>query len=216
MTVIDQAQLETLIAAGLVKAANVLGSSFELFRPVGAAGPLTGAPVTSLMAAFDPTVELSVRSPNFQRSNQALLIGDPTIVEAGDYLVGTQTWFVSHVEALRPAICILCNRTLSVSIPAAASAVGANSYGGSTTATNTVVASGWPASVLTKTHIEIDPTKLPTDTKTSFFEILLPAIPGVVLEFGLILQDDLGQIYIVAAAELSIGGWRLLAGIETT
>ena len=194
----------------------MLGSSFAVFRPAGPLDPLASPALASINAAFDPSAELSLRSPEFQRQNQALLIGDPSSVEAGDYLVGSQTWFVSHVEPLRPASCILCNRILSVSVPATAPSAGANAYGGNTAASQTLVASGWPASVLTKTHIEIDPTKLPSDTKTSFFEVLLPPIPGVTLAFGFLLQDDFGQTYIISAAELSLSGWRLLAGIETT
>ncbi len=205
-----------MIAAGLARAGDVVGSNYALYRPTGPFNPLTGKALISINAVFDPSPDLSLKSPEFQRQNQGFLIGDMSVVEPGDYLIGPETWFVSHIEPLRPAACVLCNRVMSVSVPATAPAAGANTYGGNTAATQTVIASGWPASALTKTHIEIDPTKLPTDTKTSFFEVLLPQIPGVTLSFGFLLQDDLAQTYTISAAELSISGWRLLAGIQTT
>ena len=168
------------------------------------------------MGIFDPAAELTLVSPEYRGQHQAFFLGDPSLLLAGDYLVGSETWFVAHVEPLRAASCILCNRSLTVFTPSVASSAGANSYGGTTAATNTMLATGWPASVLAKTHIEIDPTRLPSDTKTSFFEVLVPPIPGLDLTFGLILQDEFSQNYIVSAAELSLSGWRLLAGILTT
>ncbi len=143
-------------------------------------------------------------------------MGDTSVLLPGDYLVGANTWFVSHLEPLRPASCILCNHTVTISTPAAASQAGTNAYGGRTALTDTILASGWPASVLAKTHIDIDPTRLPSDTKTSYYEVLLPVIAGVELSFGMLLQDELEQNYTISSAESSIAGWRLLAGIQTT
>ena len=213
---IDQDRLNSLIAGGLATAGNMLGSAYGIFRADSQLNPLSGSPVATTIGIFDADPALTLNSPEYRHANQALFVGDTSLLQAGDYLVGQQTWFVAHIEALRPASCVICNRTLTVSMPAVASATGANSYGGATAASDAVVASGWPASVLTKTHIEIDPTRLPSDTKTSYFEVLMPTIPGVELSFGLLLEDETGQNYVIAAAELSLSGWRLLAGIQTT
>ena len=120
------------------------------------------------------------------------------------------------MEPLRPPSCIICNRTLSIYQPATASSAGTNAYGGRTEGTDTLIASGWPAGVLPKTHVEIDPTRLPSDVKTSFFDVALPVSLDHVLTYGLLLLDDYGQSYLVSTAALTVGGWRLIAGIETT
>ena len=205
-----------MVASGLGQAGRVLGSAHMICRPTSAINVLVDVAVGTVTGVFDPADTFTLVSSDYRKQCQAYFLGDASLLQAGDYLIGLQTWFVCQIEALRPASCILCNRTLSVMAPATASSAGVNSYGGATQATNAILASGWPASVLAKTHIEIDPTRLPSDTKTSFFEILLPSMPGVVLSFGQLLEDEIGQNYIISAAELSVTGWRLLAGILTT
>ena len=187
-----------------------------MFRPTSPINPLGNQPIGIVTGIFDSTNSLNLQSPEYKGRSQALLVGDPSLLRTSDYLVGLQTWFVAHIEPLRAASCILCNRTLMILTPAVASAAGANSYGGVTLATDTVLASSSPACVLAKTHIEVDPTRLPSDAKTSFFEVLLPVIRGLELTFWQLIQDELGQNYVVAAAELSFSGWRLLAGVLTT
>ncbi len=141
---------------------------------------------------------------------------DVSVLEPGDLLVGDRTWFVSHIEALRPATCCLCNRSITISTPAVAASAGANAYGGTTAATAVTIAAGWPASILASTRVEIDPTKLPSDTKSSYFEVRLPVIPGVLIGLGMMMTDDHGQNYTIGSAEFSETGWRLLAGQQTT
>ena len=137
-------------------------------------------------------------------------------MKAGDYLVGADTWFVSHLEPLRPAVCVRCNNVVSIKSPLAALTTGSSSYGGRVPATDTILASGWPASVLTKTHLDGSVAKLPGDVRTVFVEALLPVFPNLTISHGQILLDKFGQTYVVAAAELSVRGWRLEAGLEIT
>ena len=138
------------------------------------------------------------------------------MIEPGDYLVGENTWFVSHIEPLRAAVCIRCNRTLSIRSPLSTFTTGPTSYGGRVPSTDTVLASGWPASVLTKTHLDTAAARLPGDVRTVFVEVLLPMIPALTITHGQILTDEFGQTYSIAATELTDGGWRLAAGLETT
>ena len=178
--------------------------------------PISGGPIGTVQAIVDADPALNLRRSDFRRDIEGTLIGDPSGLALGDYLVGDRTYFVSQLEPLRPATCILCNRTLSILQPATATTAGANPYGGATTSTNTLLASGWPASVLPRAHVEIDPTRLPSDVKTSFFDIALPVSLDLILSYGLLLQDDYGQTYAVSTAALTVSGWRLIAGIETT
>ena len=208
--------MNALIGRGLGIAATKLGAPFQIFRPTGAAQPLAGAAIATVMAVLDSDPRLLLLDPTFRHGSGAFLIADTTQFLVGDYLVGGRTVFVAQIEALRPASCVVCNRTLSVYQPATASMSGENAYGGRTTDTDTLLASGWPASILPKTHIDVDPTRLPSDVKTSFFDVLLPVTMPVDLSFGLRLQDDYGQSYAVSTASLTTTGWQLLAAIQTT
>lgn len=208
--------MSSLINRGFAIAGDIAGAPFAQYRPSSVTGPTTGSPLATLDGVLDPDTNLSLRDTDYRHGWIAGWIGDASNLAEGDYLVGARTCFVSQIEPLRAPSCIVCNRTLSIYQPASATANGTNSYGGRTTGTDTLLASGWPAGVLPKTHIEIDPTRLPSDVKTSFFDVALPASLDLVLTYGLLLLDDYGQSYLVSTAALTVGGWRLIAGIKTT
>ena len=212
----DQSRLSDLIGRGLAVAGGIVGAPFVQYRPSSTTAPISGTALATVSGILDPDPDLSLRNADYRHGTEAAWIGDPSTLAEGDYLVGARTCFVSQIEPLRPPSCIICNRTLSIYQPATASATGTNAYGGRTTGTDTLIASSWPAGVLPKTHIEIDPTRLPSDVKTSFFDIALPASLDLILTYGLLLLDDYGQSYLVSTAALTVGGWRLIAGIETT
>ncbi len=212
----DQARLNALIAAGLAQGAQRLGSPYTVFRGTTAIDPLSTSPIGTIMAVFDPNISLKLSGVDDRNGSGGSLIGDFSQLQAGDYLVGENIWFVSHLEPLRAAACVRCNHTLSVRSPLGAFTSGPTSYGGRVPATDIVLASNWPASVLTKTHLDTAAARLPGDVRTVFVEVLLPAIPGVTISHGQILTDEFGQTYSVAATELSESGWRLAAGLETT
>ena len=212
----DQARLSALIARGLLQAAEVTGSSYQILRPESTIDPLKGTPVGVVMSIFDPSVALSLQGGEDQNGSFASLIGDYSLLKPGDYLVGAETWFVSHIEPLRPAVCVRCNNVVSIKNPLGAFATGSSSYGGRVPATDTMLASNWPASLLTKTHLDGSAAKLPGDTRTVFVEVLLPTMPSLTITHGQMLLDQFGQTYVVAAAELSVRGWRVEAGLEIT
>ena len=212
----NQSELDALIAKGLARAAERVGSAYSIFRASTAFEPLATTPVGTVMAIFDPSTALTLTGVEDRNGSSGSLLGDFSNLLPGDYLVGVNTWFVSHIEPLRAASCVRCNRTLSIASPLAAFTTGASSYGGRVPATDTVIASAWPASILTKTHLDTTNARLPGDVRTVFVEVLLPVIPGVTISHGQMLLDECGQTYAVSASELSDRGWRLEAGLETT
>ena len=205
-----------LIASGLAKAGAIVGAPLRQFRPAGPFAALGSGPIGTLTGIVDTSDALALRRSDFRHNVEGTLIGDTRDLVVGDYLVADRTYFVAQIEPLRPATCILCNRTLSVSKPSSPQATGANSYGGQSVAGDVLIASGWPASVMPRSHIEIDPTKLPSDVKTAFFDIALPGSLVVPLSYGLVLGDDYGQSYIISSAALTVGGWKIIAGTMTT
>ncbi len=216
LRLINQARLNALIARGLGEAASRLGASYQQFRPTTPINPLLAAPIGTLQAVIDPNPALTLVESDDRRDVEGTLIGNFSALQSGDYLVGSNTYFVSHLEPLRPATCILCNHTLSVLEAPGTGAAGINPYGGVPLSEDVVVASGWPASILAKSHSEGDPARLPSDVKTAYVQVLLPASIGVVFTFGLRLQDELKQNYIVSSADATAGGWRLVAVLQTT
>lgn len=213
----DQARMQSLVAAGLARAALRIGAGYAQYRPRAATAPLGAAPIATIMGIFDPDPDLAMIGVEDRHAAFASFLGDMSGLLPGDYLVGTDdTWFVAHLEKLRPALCVRCNRTLSVLAATETPAIGSTSYGGRTSATDTVLASGWPASLLSKAHVEGESAHLPDDVKIEFSEALLPPITGVTVTHGMRLRDDFGQSYFIASSELSVTGWRLAVGLETT
>ena len=123
---------------------------------------------------------------------------------------------MARVEPLRPALCVLCDQTVDFLNTDTTTVAGTNSYGGRTTDTDTVIAEGWPVSMSARTRGDVDVTKLPSDTRAAYYDVLAPPIPGVLLTFGMRIQDSNAQDYEVISAEISQFGWRLLVGLATT
>jgi hypothetical protein len=57
---------------------------------------------------------------------------------------------------------------------------------------------------------------LPGDTMASYWNVLLPAFPGIILRTGDLMSDDLGRNGVIATTELSELGWRLAVRQATT
>ena len=206
--------LQDRIDRGLGRAARHIGASCDAFRPRHAAHPL--APINRylrLSAAF------TEEHPTFKRPvgyGQAAWSGifDSAYTKQGDYLVGPQgVFFIAAQQALLPNLCVLTNRTLSVSRPAAPSVAGVNDYGGLTAATATAVLTNWPGSVLLAGSGS--PGDLPGEANVPNWTVLLPSTPVDLLPADLI-TDDRGQSYVIGSLELSGLGWRILAKQAST
>lgn len=198
------------------RAGGLIGSNHALYRPTTANTPVAGTPVGSVYCAFDVRPDFKLISTAQPNHNYAVLLADPTALQQGDYLVGDDTYFVARIEPLKPALCVLCDRTVDFLTTAVTTSAGTNSYGGRTADTDATVAYTWPVSMSARTRGEADITKLPSDTRSAYYDVLAPPIPNTVLDFGMRLLDANGQSYEIVSAELSLFGWRLVAGLATT
>lgn len=214
----DQARIQLRIAKGLAKAASIVGTSFVQYRPATALDPLlAGSSIRTMPCAVDINASLTLASPVPPGHPFTLLLADPTLLQPGDYLVGSaDTYFVSRIQPLQPAWCVLCNIVFNILDTAQTTTAGTNSYGGVTSASNTLLARAWPMGMFAKTRGEQDVTKLPSDTRSAFFEVFMPSIPGLTLGLGLCLQDMNAQIYLIMSSETTAYGCKLLVGIATT
>ncbi len=211
-----QSLLNKRIANGLAKSAAINGVAELLFRPSGLSGPVAGPPFGTLYCAFDVAPDFKLLSTARPDHAYASLLADPTLVRQGDYLVGEDTHFVARVEPLRPALCVLCTQTVDFLVSDVQTSAGANGYGGRTAETDAIVAGGWPVSMSARSRAGTDVTKLPSDTRAAFYEVLAPPIPGLELSFGMRLRDPILQEYEIISADFSPFGWKLLVGLATT
>jgi hypothetical protein len=211
-----QSTLSARIAYGLGKAADIVGNAQAQYRPTTANAPVAGSPLRMLTCAFDNSPTFIMRSTALPGHPFSVLLGDPSLVQAGDFIIGDDTHFVARVEPLRPALCILCNQVVNILNPDVTSTAGTNAYGGRTADTDTTIAQGWPVSMLLRTRTDTEDARLPGDIKAGSFSVSCPVIPGVLIEYGMRLQDANAQDYTIIGAELSPFGWSLLAELATT
>lgn len=209
----DPAALNDRLQRGLGQAARHLGGPYDAYRPAGPAAPL--APLAPANRFLRLHASFSAGAPGYRKPalpGHPLWCGlfDAAYTQPGDYLVGEiGTLFVAAQPPLSPVLCVLANRTLSFTRPAAPAAAGINAYGGDVPGSARLLCSGWPASVVAAANATSGPARLPTDAPMPRFTVLLPAACAM-LRTGDVMQDDLGHGCIVSAAELSATGWRLM------
>ncbi len=211
-----------LSAAALVEVFPEFGGACQQFRPVDNTGPTPATLIGTVTALFDTKPDFKFTAPSLYAKPEWYGLFDFSATQPGDYLVcGAGTWFVAAIEPLHPPLCIRCNRTLTLKRDAAPpSATGTTSfavtigpYDGRAEATDTVLANGWPGSVLLGTKGESNPEggRLPADTRAGWWKVLLPTVPGVVLHMGDRIEDDTGRAYIVSSAEMTALGFNITA-----
>ena len=213
----DAVEIQRLAALGFGIAGGILGSPYTQYRPTTASNPLTNV-VQTISAAFDIVPGFKFAGPAQWGKPTRFGLFDATNVAIGDYFVGqNQTLFVSAFQLYEPPELVLCNATVSISSPGSDTLPGeSQTYGGRTDATDVVLATGWPVSILIKQKGDMDPVKLPEDVRAASFEVLMPNIPGVQMQPTWRLNDGTGNVYLVNAVELTAYGYRLLASFETT
>ncbi|MCW3477658.1 hypothetical protein [Limobrevibacterium gyesilva] len=211
-------RVQDMVRRGLGRAAMALGEPCDAFRPDGARAPVTAANrFLRLPASFAPPGEGYARPPAY---GQALWWGifDAAYTRPGDYLRRGDgaVWFIASQEPLLPVLCVRAERVVDLLRPAGAVQPGLNSYGGVVLAAAETLLAGWPASVLAGGGGGggggggMRDAGLPGEAPAGSWVVLLPAVAGVALRRGDLMTDDLGRTGVVASAELSAPGWRLV------
>lgn len=207
----DGARLNGLIQTGYAKAARHIGTTYAHYRPGS-----DSTPIAAGNKLADLPVSLNAQDPRYTKPNgygKALwfAVADGAALAVGDYINGVQgVLFVAALQPLLPTLVVECNRTISIHRPQQQTGVGAVGYGGDTDANETALMTAWPASVLQGGNGDRN-TLLPGDSRNPMFTVLLPHYAGVTLRTADLITDDLGGRYVVASAELTDLGWRLVA-----
>ena len=195
---------------------SVLGLPFAQYRPTSVTAPI-GTPLsTTLPCWITPDADGMAKKAADYKKPIWYLLADPTQTQVGDYLIGaivyggpSMTFFIASQDVPDPVQIVRCNRVLSFSRPGDP-ATGSGYYGGDAAGAETVLATGWPASVLNTGRRDPGELKLPGDTTLPQSEILIPGLLGTLLKTGDRIVDDLGTSYTITAREQTSLGWRLL------
>jgi len=202
--------------------AQVLGLPFDLFRPrtTGPVATLTNF-VQSIPAwiTADPNL-MSARAFDYGKPRGFAAV-NPGVVQVGDYLQGaltvggpTETFFVASMDIPAPIQVVRCNHALTFYRPSAGTP-GASYYGGDLTTNQTTLVTSWPAAIIQGTKGNDGDTKLPSDQRLPWVQILMPNVLGVQFRFADFAYDDQPQPcrYELSSTELTPLGWRLTASL---
>jgi hypothetical protein len=213
----DSRRLQDRLYFGLGLSAVHVGQTADAFRPAGAFDPLNKQNrFLRLPAAFMPASGSSGTTNNY---GQPLWHGvfDASYTQPGDYLIlGKKTFFIASQEPLLPVLCVMANRTISVTRPTLQTATGTNPYGGFTANSSSALMTSWPASVLGEDRMTTITADLPTDQAIPYWNILVPAPSSVLLTPGDMIIDDIGRSAVISGSELTSLGWRIVAKMATT
>ena len=213
------ATIASLFTIGPRIAGSVLGSPYQQYRPATANNPIASGNLLGTIPAWITADEDGRgRKPNNYGKPVWYGMFDPTTTAVGDFLTGPLgTFFIAGLDVPMPLQLVQCNRTVSIANPANLASYGPQStYGADQRATEIIVATAWPASVLQGTKAHAGDTRLPGDTEMAWASVLLPMIPGLSIRNDMILTDDLGQRRIVSSAEQTTLGWRLTTLLATS
>ena len=202
---------------GLSVAARNIGSKTDAYRPSCTSAPTApGNRYLRLNAAFS-AADGHFAKPSGYGSAIWHGIFDAAYTQVGDYLVQDgSVWFIAAQQDLLPILCVKADRVVSFSRAGAPTSAGVNSYSGVTTATNTLLLSDWPASILGVGGSGHATADLPSDASIPYWTVLMPAFGDVVLLPADLMEDDLGRHATVAAAELTSLGWRITVQQSST
>ncbi len=206
----DAARVQDAVHRGLGRAGLVVGAWCEVFRPDGAEAPLAARHlVLRMKAAFSaPDGRFGRPVPHGQLYWHGVF--DAAYTRVGDYIRREDgaVWFVAAQQALHPVLCVRASRVVDVVRPDAPEQPGLAPYGGGEGAR--VLLRAWPAGIVAGGGAGAAEAGLPDALPAGGWTVLLPAVAGVALRPGDAVRDETGRLGVIAQAELSEPGWRLI------
>jgi hypothetical protein len=217
----DGILLQKKVYGGYAKAATRVGLDYAVYRAASASNPTDPArQITTLKAQFTihSSTNFSFIKPSDYQNPLFHMLGDPTNLLVGDYLIGPQgTFFIASITPSMPPLAVQCNRTVTVYSPGPQAGAGLSGYGGTLSqspgniaagrANETALMTAWPCSLLLRSRATRD-AYLPADTGSGMFRCLMPAFGSVILRTTNIFADDIGNRYVSNVAEKQDLGWR--------
>lgn len=208
-------RVQDRLARGMGRAAFAIGARYALFRP---RGPGTPIRPETLMLHLKVALHGGARgwgqSPAYGEALWSAVL-DTAYSQPGDYLQGPLgTFFIAAQPPLLPTLCVITNRTLTVTRPDGAQSAGVNGYGGVQRTEQMLLLEDWPASVLMARAGAHHGGQLPGQPGPPTWTVLLPRsavpAPGPLLT-GDLISDRQDFTAVITTVEESTLGWRLVA-----
>ncbi|CAI9121033.1 hypothetical protein [Brytella acorum] len=191
--------LDRLVAVGFGHAALHLGMKGVQYRPTDALAPMASVYAAPVMA-FDRQPGFRFLAPGGWGAISRFVLMDVSDVLTGDILVsGQDTYFVARTDDFRPPLCIQCNRVVTIS---------------NVTGTSGNVVASCPAAIEMKGRGEGEKSGMPGSLRPGQFVLLLPSLPGVLLQPYMTVTSDLGTSYTLNAVETSSYGFRCIISMQ--
>ncbi len=203
------ALLQDRLSRGMGVAALMIGSQYDLLRPVGPRGPVRPERrVLRLPAVFDGGNPGYARPRGYERALRGAF--DSAYVAVGDYFVGPRgTLFTAMLPSLARPICVLTNAIVDVLRPVGPSVAGLSPYGGvGASDALMLLLQGWPVQLLASAKGRVG--ELPGDGVLAGFGIVLPVVP-LGLRVGDVIVDQTGRRFVAGAVDQSELGWMITA-----
>ena len=213
----DSNQLQDKIYLGLGKTARYIGSTADAYRTLNASYPLDKQNRFLRLPVWFTSTNNAVTGTNTYGQPLWHGVFDASYTRPGDYLVfQSKVYFIAAQEPLLPVLCVMTNRTVSISRPNVQALTAANLYGGYTLGASTSLISGFPACVLSENKSGSPLANLPTDQALASWYVLLPAPAEILITPGDLMTDDLGRNAVITGSELTSLGWRISAKMAMT
>ena len=235
----NAAAVQARLSKGYAKVARQQGLFTGVYRPIDEKDPFSNK-IAETYVIYTKSYEFT--KPDKFGIPFMLGIFDATGIQQGDYLVtppipdsgtynpddvftntgivgSTDVFYVSSLMLNTPIMLVECQRTITVSRilgPTGANGAtkGVLSYSGAKPGLETVLMQDWKAAIVQGTKGENNPTNLPLDMRMPWWIITLPHFPGIIIDTGDVIRDDLGRKYMVCSPELTDMGWRITAAYE--
>lgn len=208
----DGEKIQLKMYKGYAKAARVVGTTYQHFRPSSASDPLNISNSLSPLKVTLNACDMNYSKPNVYGKATWYGIFDGAQAQVGDYITGIEgVFFVAAMQQILPILMVSCNRVITIARPSMETGPGAIGYGGDTEESEIPLMQNWPCSMLQGSKGEKNEVGLPADAKNPWFTVLVPSVEGVLLRTADIITDDIGGRYKLSSAELTDLGWRLTA-----
>jgi hypothetical protein len=181
------ATLQARLNRAAARTGSLIGSPCDIYRPKAPITPLTPPlwpehRIHRLHAAFFPHTHPNRPAPDTEPYWHAYF--DSTHTQPGDIirrLTDNSIWFIAAHQPGQTTLCIQATHTITLTRPQTPTTAGLNPYSGATQATDTHIATQWPAFITTTksagTALATNQSQLQTNTWTTLLPTSLTTIP---------------------------------------
>jgi hypothetical protein len=192
----------------------LIGSPCDLYRPKAPQTPPLGPEhrIHRLHAAFFPNTHPNRPAPDTEPYWHAYF--DGTNTKPGDIirrLTDNSIWFIAARQPGQTTLCIQATHTITLTRPQTPITAGLNPYSGATQATDTLIATQWPAFITTTKSAGTGLANIPSELQTSTWTTLLPISLTTTPKPGDKITNTQNQTAIIATTTLTPQTWRISA-----